>query len=281
MDGDAKKNYLKFLAGYQQTLLHQPFRFSFSLLFCIFVVVFNILNPYYLDDIQNGLTAGAIIAIIKRVFALLFWGYLSGLVVWPVFTTGYHIYKLSKHFEFVVHPRHPDRCGGLKPLGDFCFSMTVPIIISGIILILLGFGGITPVDISAIVSPQNETGRDTILFANILLFVFFLPLTIASFFLPLWNVHLEMARQKVNQEDEFSSEIMKLENELRNSVLKEKGWENAKIAKEKIEVLQVLNPQITGFPVWPFRVNLVISLFSPQILGIVGTILSLFDFFSA
>ena len=174
-DENLKQKYLKFLTRYQRTLHHQPFRYCFSFFLCIFVIVFNIMNPYYLDNIQNGLSAGAMIAIIKRVFALLFWGYLSGLIVWPVFATGYHIYKLSKHFEFVVHPRHPDRCGGLKPLGDFCFSMTMPIIISGIILILLGFGGITPVDIPAMISPQNEAGRDTILFANILLFVFFLP----------------------------------------------------------------------------------------------------------
>ena len=104
--------------------------------------------------------------------------------------------------------------------------------------------------------------------------------TIAIFFLPLWNVHLEMARQKVTKEDEFSNEIMRLENQLQNSIRKENGWKIAKVAKEKIEILQVINPQETGFPVWPFRFNLVISLFSPQILGVIGTLLSLFDFFS-
>ena len=123
----------------------------------------------------------------------------------------------------------------------------------------------------------SGTGEDTILFANVMLFTIFLPLTVITFFLPLWNAHREMVRQKTNYEDEFSNGILRLKNQLQTSIRKETGWEEAKVAKEKIEILQVLNPQSVGYPVWPFRYNLVISLFSPQILGVVSTINGVID----
>ena len=267
-----KKAYLEFLSDYQRMLSEKYWRYSFSILFCVFVLAFNWSNPYFLDDIDNGRYMDAMITIIKRVFGLFFWGYLSGLTVWPVFATGSQISKLGKRFNMIVQPHHPDRCGSLKPLGDFCFSMTSPLVVVGIILILLSLGGISILDVNL-----SGTGEDTILFANVILFAFFLPLTVITFFLPLWNVHREMVRQKTNYEDEFSNEILRLKDQLRTSIRKERGWEEARVAKEKIEILQVLNPQSVGYPVWPFRYNLVISLFSPQILGIISTIIGVIE----
>jgi intracellular septation protein A len=273
IEGDQlKKTYLEFLLDYQKMLSEKYWRYSFSILFCVFIFIFNWLDPYYLDFIHNGRYMDAMITIIKRLFGLFFWGYLSGLTVWPVFATGSQISKLGKRFNMLVQPHHPDRCGSLKPLGDFCFSMTLPLVVVGIILILLSLGGISILDVNL-----SGTGEDTILFANVLLFAFFLPLTVITFFLPLWNVHREMVRQKTNYEDEFSNEILRLKDQLRNSIRKECGWEEAKVAKEKIEILQVLNPQSVGYPVWPFRYNLVISLFSPQILGVISTIISVIE----
>ena len=77
-------------------------------------------------------------------------------------------------------------------------------------------------------------------------------------------------------EEEYSAEIKRLEEQLRSAIRMENSLEKAKIAKEKIEILQVLNPNTTGFPVWPFRTKRLVALFSPQIVGAVSTILGLF-----
>ncbi|MGB7873083.1 MAG: hypothetical protein WBL25_01775, partial [Anaerolineales bacterium] len=206
-----------------------------------------------------------------------FWGYLSGLVIWPVFATGNQVSKLSKQFKINVQARHPDRCGGLKPLGDICFSMTLPLVIVGIILFLLALGGVAPFDISFLGIDPSQTGEDTVLFANVLLILFFLPLTAITFFVPLWNVHQEMVRKKTKYEEEFSAEIIRLEDQLRDSIREEDGLEKAKIAKEKMEILQTLNPNTIGFPVWPFRYNRLLTLFSPQLLGGISTVVGIFQ----
>ena len=98
--------------------------------------------------------------------------------------------------------------------------------------------------------------------------------------MPLWSIHAEMLDQKRRHQDDYSNQVIDLEQELRTYVQQEKGLERAKTAKEKIEVLQAINPQKTGFPVWPFRANLVISLISPQIFGVVSTIVSVIEIFN-
>jgi hypothetical protein len=271
----SKHDYLKFLTGYQNMVSEGFRRYSFSILFCILILIFNWVDPDFVDYIEDGDNMDAMISIIKRIFGLLFWGYLSGLAIWPVFATGNQISKLSKQFKINIQARHPDRCGGLKPLGDFCFSMTLPIVIIGIILFLLAFGEIVLLEVSIVGFNFSETGETTILFANILLILFFLPLTVIAFFIPLWNIHREMTNQKMKYEEEFSAEIMRLEEQLRSSIRKENGLEKAKIAKDKMEILQTLNPNVIGFPVWPFRYKRLFTLFSPQILGVVSTILGL------
>jgi hypothetical protein len=80
--------------------------------------------------------------IIRRVFALTFWGIFGGLAIWPIYVTGHQIYKLSKTFPIIINARHPDRCGGLKPLGDFFFLMALPFVVLGIGLVLKSIGGL-------------------------------------------------------------------------------------------------------------------------------------------
>ena len=272
----SKHKYLNFLAEYQKLILGRFRRYSFSILFCIFILAFNWADPDFVDYIEDGRNMDAVVSIIKRIFGLFFWGYLSGLAIWPIFATGNQISKLSKQFKISIQARHPDRCGGLKQLGDFCFSMTLPVVIVGIIILLLAFGGIVPLEVSIVGFNINETGQNTVVFANILLILFFLPLTIITFFIPLWNIHQEMTNQKMKYEEEFSTEIMRLGEQLRSSIRKENGLEKARIAKDKMEILQTLNPNVIGFPVWPFRYKRLFTLFSPQILGAVSTILGLF-----
>lgn len=202
-----------------------------------------------------------------------------GLAAWPAFVTGRQISRLREKFGIDVQSSHLDRCGGLEPIGSFCFSMTLPVVVGGLFIAFFIFAGTVFRDVSIGYIHFYSIMDEPILFTFLILFLIFLPLVAFVFFMPLWSIHAEMFDQKIRQQDDYSNQVRKLEQELRTNVRKEDGLSRAKLAKEKIEVLQAVNPLQTGFPVWPFRVNMVITLVSPQILGVASTIVSLIKAF--
>jgi hypothetical protein len=121
-DFDAK--YLSYLHKYQQRLLSKKHSTILSLSIIFIVVVFMLglgFDPVEaFQFIFSELWSSALLLF------LLVWGYFLGLVTWPVFLTMQFIKGLSDHFKVEIQPSHPDKCGGLKPLGDFCFSMSLP-----------------------------------------------------------------------------------------------------------------------------------------------------------
>jgi hypothetical protein len=282
-----KEEYLKYLEEYQQTLLTSKLRYSFVILFCLLVIAFNLIAgtpQLILYYISGGLQQELIYAFglfTVWIFGFLLWAYLSGLAAWLVFVTGRQISRLSEHFDINIQPSHPDGCGGLKLLGDFCFSMTLPIVLGGVVLALFGIGGIVLKGIHIGSIDFREIMPQTILFADIGLFVAFLPLIMFAFFSPLWNIHRVMVECRRKAEDEFSSQVIRLEQQIRSYVEEDKVWEKARIAKERLEILQAVNPNKTGYPVWPFRKTILLALFSPQLLGIVSTLISTYQAFIA
>jgi hypothetical protein len=61
--------------------------------------------------------------------------YCIGILTWTVYISGWYIRKLVRAFEFRIQPFHPDQCGGLKLLSNFCFGLVSPILISSGLLI--------------------------------------------------------------------------------------------------------------------------------------------------
>jgi hypothetical protein len=84
---------------------------------------------------------------------------------------------------------------------------------------------------------------------------------------------------KRQAEDEFAIRVADLEKQIRYHLDEDEGINKATIAKDKLEIAQTINPNTTGYPVWPFRGFLLLSLFSPQILSIAGFALSIYEVF--
>jgi hypothetical protein len=55
--------------------------------------------------------------------------YYLGIIAWTLFISGRYITKLIQMFALKIEPLHPDKCGGLKVLGNLCFSLASPIFI--------------------------------------------------------------------------------------------------------------------------------------------------------
>ncbi len=192
----------------------------------------------------------------------LFWAYCFGIGAWAMGVSGLYLKRMSSKFNFNVQPSHPDNCGGLKLLGDFCFGMALPILIGSTLLGVYSIGA--ALDSAYILSFA----------ANVGLILFALPLAYIALFVPLWNVHQEMVSKRRAYEDEFSDRVTKLEDKVRSFLDKEEV-NSAKSAKEEIEIIQVLHPKSIGYPTWPFDSRILLRFLAPQIVTVLSLLVQL------
>jgi len=137
----------------------------------------------------------------------------------------------------VLNPLHPDRAGGLRPLGQYALKTTYPITLLGIAAVLFEYwlylGG--------------EFSTAYVTHGIVILYFVLAPVV---FFLPLWSAHGAMRRAKEDLllgisrqfNQDFSRaylEVASSSRTLRDNV-------------EKVEQLQKLHDLASAFPVWPF-----------------------------
>lgn len=266
-DGDLKIEFEGYLQDYQRALLSRKEPLTISLFLVLLFVGIGLWAgiPRFLT---SHFTPLAVVALTILVLIGLLCLFMAGQGGWISFVTGRQIGKLPREFSIKIQPRHSDKCGGLKPLGDFCFDAALPLIGGGLILATVP---ILHLDIDDVLS---------IMSASIIL-AFFAPLTIIAVFTPLWQFHVVMTEQKMIYEDAFASQAMGLEKIIRDHTTEDGDLKKAETAKEKLEILQTVNPEKTPYPVWPFRfTNTILAAFSPQILqALTGVIAKAYEFF--
>jgi hypothetical protein len=164
---------------------------------------------------------------------------------------------------------HPDNCGGLGQLGSFCLNMVLPLLIGSVLLGLFSLFNVFHLQ------------PFWIIIVDITLVVVFLPLAVIVFFAPLWNIHSQMLRKRRIYEDEFAERIIefeertkRLEEKLRSSLDKEE-LDKAKSAKEELEIVQVLHPNKTSYPLWPFDRSIALIFLTPQVITILTLLVRL------
>jgi hypothetical protein len=277
-DGDLRQQYGQYLSEYQKRLLSVKGPLLFVVIGLIFVVVFS-----WVTNIPKLVTAFwsigeaaerfiAIRFIIIWFFGFSVWAILFGLAAWPVYVTGRYLVALSDRLEVVVQPSHPDRCGGLKSWGDFCFNMTLPVVIGGLMLAIFGLGHSFLQDARVIV---YET---VVPVANAALILVIVPLTGISFFAPVSGVHRKMVQIKKAFEDQVAKRVAGLEEQIKANLDDPKQLADAKQAAQEIELLRVLIPNDYSYPEWPFDRSVPVKLFASPILSF--AIQYLFDLFS-
>ena len=207
--------------------------------------------PYiYENFLPHYYAIGLYFCIATALFVIFIFGQFS----WSLYITSIYIGKLTKRFDITIQPGHSDRCGGLKPLGDFCFDGAKILIAVGLVLAVMA---ITDLDQDEVLS----------FFASVVLVVFIAPLTALTVFLPLWNIHGKMVSSKRAYQDKFTAQAMELEEEIYINTGIDGAFEKAKSAREKLEIFQVLHPDSRPFPVWPFHLpSTILKIVSPQLL---------------
>jgi hypothetical protein len=196
-------------------------------------------------------------------------GYFLGVSSWTMLVTGHYLRTVTTRFDLHIEPGHPDNCGGLRPLGRFCFSMALPILVGVVFFAIYAIGD----NLYPTLLPHVP---DTIrLGAGAGLLVFDVPLAALAFFFPLWGIHLEMVRQKELYEERFAARLAKMRQRLWSSIDTD-AFDEARTIRRQINILQLLDPDTLDYPTWPFSRRLLALYLIPQLLPIVSLVLPLF-----
>lgn len=203
-------------------------------------------------------------------------GYIISIVIWKCFVTGYFVHKFSSIFEVTVQPSHPDKAGGLKPLGDLIFSMALILIVASLALSILTFASqinATLYELLGNASQQQIQAPYYLIstegLAKISLGLAIL-LSLIVFFLPLFSAHRRMRAGKITllaSFTEIGNKITELERKTENVNLdyKERDEAFAEIAS-----LSKVYAVIYKTPVWPFDRDILIKFFTPQVISLLS-----------
>lgn len=280
-NSDANISYHQFLVNYRNKL-RSPKRY---ILTCLTMIAFGILGIYgivqaisvvYLNNFATILfVLGNLLSVLSYVGGL----YCIGIEFWSACISGNYVRNLVHEFQLIIQPLHTDKCGGLKSLGDFCFSCITPL--------LFGFGltiGYIIIYIISLGIRGNMNG--TIFLALYLvipllfLFLYGVPIIVLAFILPLRDIHNKMVSEKETDEDTYNGSIETLRKKIQ-LLLDNDEVEEAKDFQEKKTILETLH---APYPTWPFSfrsktfssiLNTIASILVGLITGVIPIIIPL------
>ena len=174
---------------------------------------------------------------------------LIGLAAWRMFVVSFYIAKLGRDFN--LHPLigHPDKCGGLEPLGKLCLYNALIISIWGIYLGLWIIFGTT--------FSEGQFYRPL----HILELTVPISLRIIIFFLPLWKVHNMMSQKRYEVHSRLDPVGSKIDQISQNLMEIGENLDSAqgKAFLEEAEALHKISPD-RRLPTWPVNKDLLIKL---------------------
>lgn len=160
-------------------------------------------------------------------------GMMLGLMAWRMVNVGREIATLARNYKINLLVTHPDRCGGLSPIGNLCLLNALIIAVAGIHLGLW-----------TLIKPGYQFGE---------LIVVPLALSVFAFFIPMLTVHTAMELEKrgiQTQLDELSHRIHDEDRRLLEAgdyIEPDRGekW------LDQIELMSKLFDQHRAIPTWP------------------------------
>lgn len=205
-------------------------------------------------------------------------GYAISVVIWKCFVTGYFVYQFSVIFDLSISPSHPDKAGGLKPIGDLIFSLTLILIVVSLALsILVAASSINEILYKLLVnaySPEytilapyylaSTMWAARVALGLILIFSFM------SFLLPITSTHQRMRSGKVlllSSLTGIGNKIAELENQSKKLDL---DYRKRDDIFEEISSLSKIYDRTCKVPVWPFDRDILLKFFTPQVISLLS-----------
>ncbi|KYK33743.1 MAG: hypothetical protein AYK18_14680 [Theionarchaea archaeon DG-70] len=161
--------------------------------------------------------------------------------------------KLPENFTVQVKPLHPDNCGGLKPIGNFCIGVDYMLLVFGI----------------AVVSQSIFSYSE----ATDVFIVFILSAYVVSaiflFFYPLWPIHNSMKLQKNDLLCKLNEELDPIYQEVYEKITKLSRISRRKL--EKVEKWDRIYERTSEMPTWPFDVGGFLRFLTTILIPVVST----------
>ena len=166
--------------------------------------------------------------------------------------------KLSKEFDFIPLPFHPDKAGGFSPIGKQCLSFIYPLLVIGLTL-----------------ATSFLFHKEVIyLLVNTLIVFIYAASVVFTFFYPLMEIHFKLDKFKKELLGRLSVELNSLISHL-SSVVRS---QNAAIDTElyyRLERTQQYYNIIERLPRWPFDTEQGSKLLSVILIPIVFILLQI------
>ena len=208
-------------------------------------------------------------------------GLLMILIVWRIFVLAWGIRNLGSKFDMEPNWHHPDKSGGLLPIGTVSLGIAsiiaIPAIYIGTWQILCAGQGMD-------VCGNILRLESRMAYFQELLIVLFVA-SLISFVWPLWTTHNVMIKKRDRlQQDELRVIGQKI-NDISQRIIdnanmitekKQKGQqalEENDLLQKKLDALQKIYLDLENLPVWPFNKDTVIQIISTQgipLLGLTG-----------
>jgi hypothetical protein len=188
-----------------------------------------------------------------------FLGFLLGLIAWRMLVTGRYIGELKRRFDINPKMGHPDRCGGLEPMGNLALLNALIISIWGLFL-----GG------WIILASRTEYGSFYEPLYSVLLIIPIL-MAILSFILPLWGTHVVMISKKAALKQQLNQLSIKIDLLSRKRLEATCGLRECETdTSEDLENLKALHKEYSSFPTWPFNYRILLALITSQAVPFLG-----------
>jgi hypothetical protein len=212
-------------------------------------------------------------AILRMVFTVLdlLVGVIGGMLFWRVLVVIARLRALARGFEFAIQIDHPDRCGGLRPLGNLCLGIAYILspmlfLVGGWILFFFTAGQLN--------IPVENSQRLISTLQTLLVLAAFL--SFVGFLLPLESLHQAMQRAKNRLEfemNDITSQIRETNNQLLSQTEILTTDASAKL-EERLEFLKRVYDRNTKIPTWPIALDQIGKFASTNILPLLTAGLS-------
>ena len=222
--------------------------------------------PYMFDVWFNGTDwALKLVVTFVNFFALflpaIVVGYAIGIGIWKSVITAINIRQLCGEFKLKIQSSHPDKAGGLKPLGSLILSLASTTIVASLVLsgmiIFAGYFSYTFV----------------VLYSKIFLAIS-IALSVIIFIWPLISAHERMLAEKRSLEKlslEITERIFELEESTQKNIRK-MDYKTRQEVFNEIDSLKDLYRRLGNVPTWPFDREIILKFATPQIFSVLSLI---------
>lgn len=188
------------------------------------------------------------------IFIFALYIYLFANLLYRGIVTTILVYRMFKNFTMNIEFLHPDKCGGLKIIGDLANTFNFAVFIGGLNVVSLLF---THTEIIGIPSPH---------YTNMIPLVAYIVLAPMMFFGTLYATHKKMKETKMSLQRNIS---------VKYDILFKKNHSKASTgnvdtaATEQLTDLEKAYETIEQVPEWPIHISMIRNLFGTLLIPIV------------